>query len=130
MVKKYSAVFLFGMLGGLCRLLISHNVVLANGFPVSTIIVNLTGCLLFPITTYLIAFIVPLPSSIITGLTAGFVASLTTFSSLNMDCFNLVTQHQYILLTCYLALNIIGGILLSLLGLKISRLVSNRRGHF
>ncbi|KRM11965.1 CrcB family protein [Paucilactobacillus suebicus] len=130
MVRKYIAVFLFGCLGGLTRLGITHLPFSNGQFPIGTILVNLLGCLLFPLVVYLIAFTVPLPSAVITGLSAGFVASLTTFSSLNLDGLKLFMNHQYILLGSYLTLNIIGGLIMSLIGLRISRRLVKQREAF
>lgn len=130
MIKKYLAVFVFGCLGGAVRLGITHLPLFGNRFPIGTIIVNLLGCLLFPLVVYLIAFTLPLPSSIITGLSAGFVASLTTFSSLNLDGLRLFLSQQYLLLAIYLTLNIIGGLIMALIGLKISRILVHQREAF
>lgn len=125
MVKKYLSVFIFGMVGGLLRLLF----VTALVTPIGTVAANLLGCFLFPLVVYLVARKWPIPSAIFTGLSAGFVASLTTFSSLNLDSLILIRDHHYFEFVLYISINVIGGLLLSILGRTISDHII-RKGAF
>ncbi|MGO3548999.1 MAG: fluoride efflux transporter FluC, partial [Paucilactobacillus nenjiangensis] len=48
-IKRYIAVFLFGIIGGGARYLMELLIVAPNGFPFSTLLINIIGCFFFSI---------------------------------------------------------------------------------
>ncbi|WP_137597919.1 fluoride efflux transporter FluC [Paucilactobacillus kaifaensis] len=125
-MRKYLAVLIFGALGGICRSLISQILVLPNQFPLGTLLVNLSGCFLFSLVVHYLALAFPLSPTIISGLSVGFVGAFTTFSGLSVDALKLIAHQQYSLFILYDLTSIIGGIILALLGIMISKQLFKR----
>ena len=120
-MKLYLLVALFGAAGSVLRYslyLITPRFFYLN-FPVSTVIVNLLGSFFIGVCISLF------DKSIITEniriyIAIGLLGGFTTFSTFSMDLFNLLNKSLYIEMVSYLALSILGGLLLFFIGYKIS----------
>lgn len=126
-MKKYLLVYLFGMLGGICRLCITQIGVLNNHFPLGTLLVNLSGCLVFPIIKGYIAGHFDIPNDVVQGVSVGFIGAFTTFSSFSFDSFRLFQSQMYMFFLTYNGISIIGGLLCILLGITISKILLSGR---
>lgn len=116
-------IFIFGIFGGLARYYEGTYLNLPNGFPLGTMIVNLVGSFFF---TFLIKHYLGaknVPERIVLGIGTGFIGGFTTFSSLMLDTFQLLSNQQYFFLFLYLSVSVIGGLSSSALGMKVGRRV-------
>lgn len=120
-IKRYIAVFLFGIIGGGARYLMELLIVAPNGFPFSTLLINIIGCFFFSIMVDYIPKRFALSSTVATGLSAGLIGSFTTFSTFNLDAVKLVVHHQLAFFAIYLFCTIFGSLLMNLTGRKVSR---------
>lgn len=106
-------------LGGVFRYLISLGLKTeTNGFPISTFVVNVMGCLLIGFLFYAIsAGKDELRSFLIIGILGGF----TTFSSFGIEFINLYRSGQLKIGLWYAGLSNIAGFAAVYLGVKLSQ---------
>jgi CrcB protein len=108
MLRELLLVGLGGATGSMLRFAISF-LIRANGFPLATLVINITGSFLLGIV---IAFSEknvaadPWKYLLAIGLCGGF----TTFSTFSMESLELIKQQQYFLLITYLLTSILFGI--------------------
>ena len=119
-------VFIFGFLGGLTRYEINKYLPTFGTFPLATLLINLAGCYLFTflVKNYLVAR--NTNQKLILGIGTGFIGAFTTFSSFMMDADNLLIERQYVQLTIYVLVSVIGGLLMAILGMYHGRKVTDR----
>ncbi|MBO8137378.1 MAG: fluoride efflux transporter CrcB [Desulfotomaculum sp.] len=111
---SYIFVGLGGLMGALCRYLTS--IVINDSYlPLSTLAVNLLGCYLLGILTFL--QVRSLNSRLRLALSTGFLGSYTTFSTFSIEVLYLINQSRYLAAALYVFISIIGGLLLALLGM-------------
>ncbi len=91
---------------------------IAPDFPVGTLCANLLGCFLMGLL---------LGSSVgekhpvaKLAIGTGFLGSLTTFSTFSAETMAQLNQQQYLVAAGYAVVSVIGGILLTLLGMSLS----------
>jgi CrcB protein len=107
--------------GGVLRFLISKwmNAAVASPFPYGTLAVNLTGCFLIGLF-YGIALKHPSTSpSVMLFLTTGFCGGFTTFSAFSYENLQLLKSGASGLAATYIAVSVIGGMVLTFLGFQI-----------
>ena len=110
-------------IGAGTRFIIGNTITPINSnFPLNTLIINLCGSCLIGLVwaasqhyhgSETFKFIV----------IAGFLGSFTTFSTFSLDSFKLIELNHYKHLTLYLTSSVFGGILLTMVGLQIGKLV-------
>ncbi|UBH14785.1 fluoride efflux transporter FluC [Macrococcus armenti] len=106
---------IMSMLGALSRFYVS--LVIHNVF--ATISVNLIGAFLMGYcASYFKAKLKP---AVYKAITTGFLGSFTTFSTFSKETVTLLQSSQWLLLTVYLHITIIGGFLVCMLGVKVGR---------
>ncbi|MCA0426973.1 MAG: fluoride efflux transporter CrcB [Bacteroidetes bacterium] len=118
-MKEFLLVAIGGMVGASLRYLISLNLAQAvnTGFPVATLLINLSGCLLIGLLygnfsgTTQFGWIQPL---LMIGLLGGF----TTFSSFSLESINLLKSGAIGNLFVYLLASNLGGLSLAWLGIQ------------
>ena len=109
-------VFLGGGVGSLVRYFISYYTsrwFSVGGFPIGTFIVNILGCLLIG---YLANIFIKVDSPMKFLLITGFCGGFTTFSTFSLENYNLWQQGQYGILSLYVLLSVILGIIAVLVG--------------
>lgn len=107
--------------GGVLRFLISKwmSAAVASPFPYGTLAVNLTGCFLIGLF-YGIALKHPSTSpSVMLFLTTGFCGGFTTFSAFSYENLQLLKSGASGLAATYIAVSVIGGLVLTFLGFQI-----------
>jgi CrcB protein len=88
----------------------------------ATLAVNLVGCFLIGfLSTY---FLLRSDVSIVlrTGVLAGVLGGLTTFSSFSLEVLRLIEAGQFGVALCYLLGSVLGGLCAAWLGMSLARL--------
>ena len=95
------------------------------GFPLGTLIVNLTGC-------FLIAFVMETavarswPDTARLAVTVGFIGGFTTYSSFNFETTRLAQTGVTSAAFLYVLATLVGGLAAGILGMQVARIVLNR----
>jgi CrcB protein len=115
-------VFIGGGVGAALRWMLSSYLQTSSPFPLGTFAVNMIGCLLIGILS---VFIIQNSNKWELLLMVGFLGGFTTFSSFGFDLFKLLKTSNYnMLLTYVLASNVLG-LILVIVGNKLTSLVVN-----
>lgn len=112
-----------GFLGSVARYLVQQGVskILPVIFPYGTLAVNLSGCFLIGIL-YALADRGSLLSPewrffLATGLCGGF----TTFSTFSYEAYTLLREEQYLFLSLYVSISVVGGIFATFFAITLIR---------
>lgn len=117
-----------GFIGAVMRFSICEivqNNLNTNSLPYGTLLVNLLGCFLIGILSYLAESGGFLDPTIHSFLLTGFLGALTTFSTFSSDTVNLFRDGALHLSLLNIFLNLIPGIFFVVLGRKLAVLTSN-----
>lgn len=119
-MKKKGEVFLLLFIGAFIgsdlRYLESLIFKTSNGFPLGTLVANLSGALFLPFLIHYLQDRYKLSSRVVLTLSTGVLGSYTTFSTFTADTYRLYTNNQWSSLLIYLTITIVGGFGLALLG--------------
>lgn len=119
-MKKRGEVFLFLFIGAFIgsdlRYLESLIFKTSNGFPLGTLVANLSGALFLPFLIHYLQDRYNLSSRVVLTLSTGVLGSYTTFSTFTADTYRLFETGQWWFLLLYLTLTIVGGFGLAILG--------------
>ena len=111
-------IFLGGGTGATLRYLISE--IINRYFPTSigygTISVNLIGAFLMGALLYFISSKILINEQLKIFLTIGFLGGFTTFSSFNLDFYDLIEASNYLQAIIYVSISLIGSIILFFVG--------------
>lgn len=128
MIQKFLFVGLGGFLGSILRYMISNLIQSTNKigtFPIGTLTVNLLGC--FGLSFFFYYFeqkgcLAPHHSAL---LLAGFFGAFTTFSTFELEIFNLLSKETFLSGLFYLSISLVGGLSLIWVGKEVAQLLSN-----
>lgn len=119
-MKRRGEVFLFLFIGAFIgsdlRYLESLVFKTSNGFPLGTIVANLSGALVLPFLIHYLQDRFSLSKRMILTLSTGVLGSYTTFSTFTADAYRLYNNGQWWFLFIYLTITMIGGFLVAVLG--------------
>src|SRR5699024_7903582 len=87
-----------------------------NGFPLGTLVANLTGAFIMPFLIHYLQDRYNLSSKVILTLSTGLLGSYTTFSTFTADSYRLYQSSNWISLLIYLTITILGGFVVAILG--------------
>ncbi|UOE39549.1 fluoride efflux transporter CrcB [Chryseobacterium oryzae] len=122
-MRNIFLIFFGGGLGSVLRYLLSFNAQKLwkiNNFPIGTLLVNIIGCFAIGfLTSYLVKFDNGLKFLLITGICGGF----TTFSAFSIENYSLWENQQFLMLTIYIGLSILLGIIAVFIGIKFSNIL-------
>ncbi len=126
MIRNFLFVGFGGCIGSMLRYgvgaFFSHTLPQTK-WPIGTILVNLLGCFVIGLVGGLAGNKFDLNTAarvfIITGILGGF----TTFSAFGIESFTLIHNNQYSLFVGNVLVQVVGGILLCSLGIKLATLV-------
>lgn len=120
MMKKKGKVFLLLLIGAFIgsNLRYAESLIFktSDGFPLGTLVANLSGALLLPFLIHYLQDKYNLSSQVVLTLSTGLLGSYTTFSTFTADTYRLYENGQWHLLLIYLTFTLVGGFLLALLG--------------
>lgn len=122
----YVLLVVFGILGAVCRYLLSLSIP-NHGFPFATLLINLVGCFLLAIIMKYIARLPRVSSTWVTAIGTGFVGSFTTFSTFSLESIQLMEKHMYLSAMVYIGVSLFGGLLATRFGFYLSRRWLERR---
>lgn len=122
---KFVAVFIGGFFGAILRYGVGLLIPTTDGFPLGTLLINLSGSLflawLFTITSHRLK----LHPLLILGLGTGLTGAFTTFSTFSLETLTLLESGRILSAVLYVLLSLCGGIGFAFLGFT----VGNRRAQ-
>lgn len=115
------SIFLGGGLGSLLRFLISEqtNRLFLSSFPFGTIVVNVLGAFLMGLVVSYFADKVNISQNIKMFLTIGFLGGFTTFSTFNLDFYQLFSNGEILASLLYLFVTFTFTVIAFYLGLSL-----------
>jgi CrcB protein len=119
----YLWVGIAGILGAILRYWIGITFVTHSSFPFATLTINLVGSFLLAWLTSNIFRKVSVPLILATAIGTGFIGSFTTFSSFSVETVTLFRNGEALLGFSYVFVSIVGGLIMSRLGFKTSKVV-------
>ena len=124
MIKVALAVAAGGALGSVLRFLTSAVVVAhwPRYYYFATLAVNLVGCFLIGFLSAYFLLRTDLPLVLRTGLLAGVLGGLNTFSSFSLEVLRLLEAGQFSVALSYLLGSVLGGLCAAWLGKSLARL--------
>lgn len=123
---NYFYISIFGAIGAGLRF--GVNTLFANeGFPFSTLIVNLVGCFLLAFIVKYISTLSIFSEEVITGLSTGLIGSFTTFSAFSVEVSNMLIDEMYMISFFYVIVSLIAGALSVWAGIYVSERLLEKR---
>ena len=122
-MNPYLLVGIGGALGAMARYGVGTAITApANGFPLATFLINITGSLAMGLLIGILARTTPqYQNEIRLFVAVGVFGGFTTFSSFSLDAITLIERGDFVLATAY----IVGSVVISLVGLYVG-LVATR----
>lgn len=119
-MRKRGEIFLFLFIGAFIgsdlRYLESLIFKTSNGFPLGTLVANLSGALVLPFLIHYLQDRYNLSPRVVLTLSTGVLGSYTTFSTFTADTYHLYASGHWWLLFIYLTVTLVGGFALAILG--------------
>ena len=125
-LKSLSIVAAGGAVGAVSRYVVSgltHRI-FATSFPLGTLVVNTTGCLLIGFLLETATQTTLVSDSWRLALGIGFLGALTTFSTFGYETVELLKESQWILAFANVATNVLIGLFSVWLGVIAARLIT------
>ncbi len=115
-MKTIIYVMILGALGAICRFALSW------AFPEfwGTLTVNLIGCFFLALSFDFLSYHPRVSPNFIGGLTTGFLGAFTTFSAFSMENVRLFYEGEYLLLSVYVLVSLLGGLTAALVGKSVA----------
>lgn len=124
-MRKYILIGIGGCFGAMLRYAIKNISVLnyRDIFPLSTIIINATGCFIFACILTIAFRLRRIDLDMKFGIATGFLGAFTTFSTLCKDMVQLMDNGYFGLALLYIALSVIVGLAAAYLGVILGELL-------
>ncbi|MHB9093294.1 MAG: fluoride efflux transporter CrcB [Eubacteriales bacterium] len=126
----YLAVGIAGFLGAVTRAVLSKLIKagFVYPFPVNTLIINLTGCLILSFSMNLTLQRLEINPRLRLAFGTGFLGAYTTFSTFTVETVNLMRNNLGLLSGLYVISTACGCVLFAWIGAVLSRLITGRPG--
>lgn len=118
-MKEIGYVALGGIFGAVLRYALSTLIPHAGGFPLPTLLINLSGCLFLGLFFTLALDPERISPAVRIGIGTGFTGAFTTFSTFSVETVALLESHRAAFALVYAGSSLIGGIALSACGVRI-----------
>jgi CrcB protein len=116
-----------GFMGAVLRFEIGEWMPSATeGFPWSTLLINMVGCLFLGWFMTITLQKIRLRPEIRLGLSTGLTGSFTTFSTFSVQSVDLLASGHSVMASMYIILSVVGGVGLSVLGVALARLQAGK----
>lgn len=121
---NYLVVFIGGGIGSAARYFLSKTIyqVFGSVFPLGTLVINLSGCLVIGFL-YGLFDIAVVPPNFRLFCLVGFLGGYTTFSSFGLESVNLIIDREFSLALLNVMASAIAGLVLVYCGMILSRLL-------
>ncbi|WP_336635026.1 fluoride efflux transporter CrcB [Lysinibacillus fusiformis] len=116
-MKSFFTVGIGGIVGAICRYGLSLAVPNSEGFPSTTLCINLLGC--FCLAWLFTTFTKRTP--VVLGIGTGFCGAFTTYSTFSLETLLLVQQNEWLLAVLYVVISVVGGLVCTWLGIRLAR---------
>jgi fluoride exporter len=116
----YLAVAAGGFLGACARYLLSEVLGTLHGFPIATLLTNLSGSFVLAWFYTITMERMPIHPHLRAGVGTGFIGAFTTFSTINVELWKLWHSAELGLALAYFILTYVGGILVSIGGYALA----------
>ena len=129
LLRRFAVIAVGGVLGSWMRWRLSVWFPVASGtFPTTTLAINLAGSALIGIV--LVLFLDRQPPQLLTHsfLGTGILGAFTTFSTFTVESAELLRQSQPLTALVYVVLSVVGGLLVALTSIRLTRRVINLEG--
>jgi CrcB protein len=125
--KNLISLIIGGFIGAVLRFEIGEWMpYTTEGFPWSTLLINMAGCLFLGWFLTITLQKIRLKPEIRLGLSTGMTGSFTTFSTFSVQSVHLFTSGHSVMASLYIILSVVGGIGLSILGVVLARLQAGK----
>jgi len=114
-----------GAVGAVLRYLVQrgvHGVVNTGGFPLGTLVVNLSGCLLLGLLATYLQERTAVPVQVRLAVTVGVMGAYTTFSTFSAETLYLLETDRVPTAAAYVGLSVMLGVLGVWMGQSLARL--------
>ena len=107
-----------GFIGASLRSILGQLIPLQNGFPLSTLMINLSGCFLLAWFYTVTSHYWKVNHHIRLAVGTGLIGAFTTFSTFTVDTIELINSRHVFLAIIYVLTSVMGGIALSFIGVR------------
>lgn len=123
MLKNFLIVGLGGGAGSMLRYAVQKifNVQSAAVFPTGTLLINISGCFLIGVLWSFASRSLAWNEELKLLLMTGFCGGFTTFSAFTVEGIGLLKENKTALFVIYLTASVIGGLLATLIGIRIAK---------
>lgn len=120
-------ILLMGFIGASLRYVLETMFPANNGFPFSTLIVNIFGCFVLEIINQYVGRRLHLPPPLVKSLGIGLIGAFTTIAAFSAECLSFFHEGAFALACVYIAATIVTTFISALAGRITAQLLALRR---
>lgn len=118
-----------GFLGAVCRYALGQWIPTYGGFPVNTLLINLSGCIFLGWLFTFISQRKKVSPQLSLFLGTGFTGSFTTFSTFSVETIHLFQNDALIAASLYIVISVFVGLFFVYIGYRVA-LVRGKEGDY